>query len=109
MPKGKPYSEEFKQGAPKLVSEQRLRPSQVARGLGSLSTRNSASKSASGSFLLYQFVSAPPNGLFVIGRGAHVRYRTLSITRQKRTQASMIVIGHEAAMLSSSGGGASGA
>jgi len=80
MPKGKPYSEEFKQGAPKLVSEQRLRPSKVARGLGSLSTRNSASKSASGSFLLYQFVSAPPNGLFVIGRGAHVRYRTLSIT-----------------------------
>ncbi len=34
MPKGKPYSEEFKQGALKLVSEQKLRPSQVARDLG---------------------------------------------------------------------------
>jgi transposase len=34
MPKGKPYSEEFKQEALKLVSDQKLRPSHVARDLG---------------------------------------------------------------------------
>jgi transposase-like protein len=34
MPKGKPCSDEFKQEALKLVSEQKLRPSQVARDLG---------------------------------------------------------------------------
>ena len=37
MPIGKPYAEEFKQRARKLVSEQRLRPSHVARDLSSLS------------------------------------------------------------------------
>ena len=34
MPKGKLYSDEFKQEALKLVSEQNMRPSQVARDLG---------------------------------------------------------------------------
>lgn len=34
MPKGKPYSNEFKQEALKLVNEQNMRPSQVARDLG---------------------------------------------------------------------------
>jgi transposase len=34
MPKGKTYSDEFKQEALKLVNEQNMRPSQVARDLG---------------------------------------------------------------------------
>lgn len=34
MPKGKPYSDEFKQEALKLVNEQNMRPRQVARDLG---------------------------------------------------------------------------